>query len=107
MDADEFLDGLALWDELKPQSGQDWVKVAERFIAAGCTTENSSPLFTAVVQAVRERDQWRRESTIEVTDEMVDRGWRASTHESTSRGEVRAILTAALTRDSQQTGETA
>lgn len=58
---DEILDGFALWEEHKPQSGEDWVKVAERFAASGCTTEYSSPLFAAVVQAVRERDEARAE----------------------------------------------
>jgi hypothetical protein len=56
VDNDEILDGLALWDEHKPQSGEDWVAVAERFIADGCTTEKSSPLFAGLVLAVRQRD---------------------------------------------------
>lgn len=49
-------DGLALWEEHKPQSGEDWVAVAECFIAAGETTEKSSPLFAALVLAVEQRD---------------------------------------------------
>jgi hypothetical protein len=54
---DEILDGLALWNEHKPQTGEDWVAVAERFIAAGEDTyAKSSPLFAAVVIAVSRLD---------------------------------------------------
>lgn len=54
---EQFLDGFALWDEHSPQSGEDWVAVAERFIAAGDSTAHSSPLFAAVVLAVRRAGQ--------------------------------------------------
>jgi len=54
----EVLDGLSLWDEHKPQSGEDWVAVAERFIAAGDSTEQSSPLFAGLVMAVQTRDRY-------------------------------------------------
>jgi DNA-binding ferritin-like protein len=50
---DEILDGHALWEEHKPQTGEDWLAVAERFIAAGETTERSSPLFAALVLAIQ------------------------------------------------------
>ncbi len=60
MDTGETLDGMALWDEHKPQTGEDWVAVAERFLAAGETTERSSPLFTAVVLAVQQLDAFRK-----------------------------------------------
>lgn len=56
MDADEILDGFALWEEHKPQTGEDWVKVAERVIADGDSTEKGSPLFAAVGIAVHERE---------------------------------------------------
>jgi hypothetical protein len=56
MDPGEILDGLALWDEHKPQNGEDWVKVAERVIADGDSTEEGSALFAAIGIAVRERD---------------------------------------------------
>jgi hypothetical protein len=56
---EEIVDGFALWQEHQPQTGEDWVAVAERFIAAGETTENSSPLFAALVLAVAERDRCR------------------------------------------------
>jgi hypothetical protein len=85
MDADEILDGLALWDEHKPQTGEDWVKVAERFIAAGETTEESSPLFAAVVQAVREklaaeqqRDRLLKEIAKHRRSYITARYWKAN-----------------------------
>lgn len=59
MSIEDLADGLALWEEHKPQSGEDWVAVAERFIAAGDTTEQSSPLFAGLVLAVRQRDEAR------------------------------------------------
>lgn len=55
-DLNEIADGLALWQEHKPQSGEDWIAIAERFIAAGDTTEDSSPLFAGLVLSVEERD---------------------------------------------------
>jgi hypothetical protein len=53
---DDLADGMALWQEHKPQSAEDWVAVAERWLAAGESTERSSPLFAALVLAVRQRD---------------------------------------------------
>lgn len=52
----EVADGLALWEEHKPQSAEDWIGVAERFVAAGGSTEKSSPLFAGLVLAVEQRD---------------------------------------------------
>lgn len=53
MDADEILDGLALWDEHKPQSGQDWVAVARRSIKAeDYDPAVGSPIFQALYAAV-------------------------------------------------------
>lgn len=57
----ELLDGLSLWDEMRPQNGGDWVKIAERFVAAGDTTEKSSALFAGLVLAVRQRDKLEAE----------------------------------------------
>lgn len=62
MNWDEIQDGFALWQEHRPQTGEDWVTVAERFIAAGETTERSSPIFAALVLAVRERDKATEEA---------------------------------------------
>ncbi len=56
VDPTEIADGLALWEEHKPQSAEDWVAVAERFVADGASTENSSPLFAGLVLAVEQRD---------------------------------------------------
>ena len=53
---EELLDGLALWDEYRPQSGEDWVAVAERFNAAGDDRSLSSPLFAGLSLAVEQRD---------------------------------------------------
>lgn len=70
---EEIADGMALWDEHKPQSGEDWVAVAERFVADGCTTENSSPLFAAVVLAVEQRDQLDQqvEALLSAVDDLL------------------------------------
>lgn len=54
---DEFLDGWALWQEHQPQTAQDWVAVAERFIAGDGDVSKSSPLFAALVLAVKQRDE--------------------------------------------------
>jgi len=56
MDPKEIADGIALWEEHKPQTDEDWVAVAERFVADGASTENSSPLFAGLVLAVEQRD---------------------------------------------------
>jgi hypothetical protein len=45
---DEFFDGWALWQEHRPQSGTDWIAVAERFVADAGDTSKSSPLFAAL-----------------------------------------------------------
>jgi hypothetical protein len=44
---EEVLDGLALWDEHKPQSSEDWVEVAKRCVADPPTSP--SPVFGAAV----------------------------------------------------------
>lgn len=63
---EEFLDGFALWEEHMPQTGEDWVAVAERFIAGDGDTSKSSALFTALVLAVRQRDTLRSKLEAEV-----------------------------------------
>lgn len=52
----EIADGLALFQEHKPQSGFDWVAVAERFIATGGDMSQSSALFAGLVIAVMQRN---------------------------------------------------
>lgn len=59
----EIADGLALWQEHKPQTGADWVAVAERFIAHGADESQSSPLFAALVLAVKQRDANNRKTS--------------------------------------------
>lgn len=56
---EEIADGLALWEEHKPQSGEDWVEVARRFVDADGDVSKSSPLFTAVVLLTRALDAER------------------------------------------------
>lgn len=56
---DDILDGLSLWGELKPQSGEDWIAVAERFINTGDDPRDAAPLFAGLVLAIRERDRLR------------------------------------------------
>lgn len=88
----EILDGLALWQEHKPQTGEDWVAVAERFIADGCTTEQSSPLFAGLVLAVRqhEADRQRIEDLArrfeERANEQAERALRIEDAEGLSFG---------------------
>jgi hypothetical protein len=62
MDADDLTmqqiaDGLALWEEMKPQSGEDWVAVAERCLAMPPEPSNPSPLFAGLLAAVKQRDK--------------------------------------------------
>lgn len=59
----QLADGLALWEEHRPRTAEDWVAVAERFIAAGDDTSNSSPMFAALVLAVKQRDAVRGKET--------------------------------------------
>lgn len=59
----EIADGLALFQEHRPQTGEDWVAVAERFIADEGDTTNSSPLFAGLVLAVRQRDANKRKTS--------------------------------------------
>ena len=52
---DEFLDGWALWQEHRPQTAEDWVRVAKR-CAADPTFEvaHARPPFGAAVLLARE-----------------------------------------------------
>lgn len=76
------------------------------FTFSGWSAELTEAELAVVEDREPDRSKVTREIPYDVTEEMVDRGWRASTHEATSRGDVRAILTAALaTRDSQDPKE--
>lgn len=46
-----IVDGLALWQEHKPQSGEDWLAVAQRFIAQQGDARQGSPIFAGLVLA--------------------------------------------------------
>lgn len=110
---EEIADGMALWDEHKPQSGEDWIAVAERFIADGCTTEKSSPLFAAVVLAVTQRDQLRQqvERLLSATTYAAKRLQAADTETNFGddfEAEVRAVseeLTAAADQVRKELGQ--
>lgn len=57
---EEFADGLALWGEHKPQTGDDWIMVAERCIAdPEFEVGKSSPLFAGLVGAVEANQRLR------------------------------------------------
>jgi hypothetical protein len=85
---EKLADGMALWEEHKPQCAEDWIGVAERWIAAGESTAQSSPLFQALVAVVESRDRrlavadvWAAiddtatEAFAGFSDDYVD-GWR-------------------------------
>lgn len=55
---DEFLDGFALWEEHKPQSGEDWLGIARRVLADG-GADNPSPIFAGLLLAQAEADHYR------------------------------------------------
>lgn len=53
MEPDEILDGLALWDEHKPQTGADWMGVATRSVQAKDYDPSvGAPMFQALYRAV-------------------------------------------------------
>lgn len=63
MDIAEILDGLAIWDELKPQSAGDWIAVARRSVEAPDYAPHvGSPMFralyavTAALMEIRDAD---------------------------------------------------
>jgi hypothetical protein len=47
---DEFFDGLALWQEHRPQSAVDWRAIAARVNAEGGPSPDASPVFTALAR---------------------------------------------------------
>jgi hypothetical protein len=117
-DPEDLADGMALWAEHRPQTGEDWREVARRFIADGADTSQSSPLFAALVaeaqarqQAEQERDEarsqandWARKAgeaqgALEASEwpGVVD-GWRARAEAAEAeRDRYREALQAALT----------
>lgn len=57
---EEFLDGWALWQEHRPQSGDDWRAVARRSIAAEDYEPSvGSPMFQALYAAEAEVERLR------------------------------------------------
>lgn len=74
---EEIADGLALWDEHKPQTGADWVSIAERTIAAGETGEKGTPVFHGLVIATRERDEAKANEARDLRRilEAIDEKW--------------------------------
>jgi hypothetical protein len=57
---EEIADGMALWQEMKPLTGEDWVWIAVSTLAAGDHPGNGSPIFEGLLLAVADRDSWRR-----------------------------------------------
>lgn len=56
-DIESAADGLALWEEFKPQDADDWIGTAEFWLReAGGALDEASPLFQALVKAVQQRD---------------------------------------------------
>lgn len=64
-DVDDILDGLALWEEHRPQSADDWIAVAGRVLDAGDDGSAGSPIFHALCKVVAE--QRKRAADGEVT----------------------------------------
>lgn len=56
---EEFADGMALWQEHKPLTGEDWVRIAVSTLKAGNHAGNGSPVFEGLLLAVAERDRYR------------------------------------------------
>ena len=46
---EDIADGLALWEEHKPRTPLDWIDIANRWVEAGESIEESSPIFAALV----------------------------------------------------------
>lgn len=55
---EELADGMALWQEHRPMSPEDWIAVARRTNAdPSYDRSNGSPLFVALCIAVEEADR--------------------------------------------------
>lgn len=53
MSIEDIADGLALWQEHRPQTAEDWIRVAERCIAdPDYDITQSAPIFQALVTVV-------------------------------------------------------
>lgn len=65
---DDFVDGMAPWQEHKPQSGEDWLAVAVRCLEMPPRPENPSPLFAGLLLAVEALIECARQSGADVTD---------------------------------------
>lgn len=53
------MDGLALWQECKPQTAWDWIEVARDFNEADEDAGSAHPLFQALLIAVADMDDKR------------------------------------------------
>jgi hypothetical protein len=67
---EELADGMGLWEEHRPQTGDDWRGVAQRTLADDADTSNASPIFAGLVaaeaalaseRALRERTEQERD----------------------------------------------
>lgn len=54
---EELADGLALWEEYRPQTAQDWIGVARRTLADGEDGSKGSATFHALCLAVQTADE--------------------------------------------------
>lgn len=74
---EELADGLALWEEHKPQGREDWLRIAKRWhVVNDAPPDNPSPLFGALYDAVSEINQLRDALGLLRGHVADDEGWR-------------------------------
>jgi hypothetical protein len=56
----EFADGLALWQEHRPQSPEDWIGVARRCNADGADRSVMNPILAALCMVLDRLDGQER-----------------------------------------------
>jgi hypothetical protein len=94
-----IVDGLALWEEHRPQTGEDWLAVAQRFIAQQGDASQSSPVFAGLVLATE------RGNAQEMRATMAEEALAAVTAErDAARADVAALLEAIDAHDRDKTG---
>lgn len=64
MNWEQILDGLALWQETKPQTVQDWIEIAERYLDSHSDYSGASPEFKELVTFVFERREAEEQSRL-------------------------------------------
>lgn len=96
MSTDDLANGMALWQEHRPQCAEDWIAVAERWVASGETTEQSSPLFAALVLAVRQRDSRPAVDDVRAAIAEMDDKVQAQRHAAPEARQAVAIVLDAL-----------